>query len=136
MSIKSSLLLSHAGISAIAEGREPSHRPEFMLNDFVKAEEEILQGNFSHELLQAGRMRGGIAKVGGIYWLDWSEMQPFNSFTQVVGHTFYQGSKPLVKMNDNLRPRAYCIDNGLRQIMIWKKGKLQHHTLLELDGEQ
>jgi hypothetical protein len=134
--IGNEVLCTHAGVTPESMNAEADYELWRFDMDFTGLEAYIMRGDFGDPLLQAGRMRGGQAKVGGIYWLDWSEMRPFNSFTQVVGHTFYQGSKPLVKMNYNLRPRAYCIDNGLRQIMIWKEGKLQHHTLLELDGEQ
>lgn len=39
-------------------------------------------------LLQCGRGRGGIARIGGIVWADWNrEFEPIEGLNQIVGHT-------------------------------------------------
>jgi hypothetical protein len=40
-----------------------------------------------HPLLEAGLDRGGYQKVGGITWLDLSNIKPIPGIAQIVGHT-------------------------------------------------
>ncbi len=57
-----------------------------------------------HPLLQAGRVRGGDASVGGITWLDWDEeFVDVLPIPQIVGHT---GSKSGARQ----KGRSWCID--------------------------
>ena len=65
--------------------------------------------------IAAGRGRGGLARVGGVDWLDWeSEFVPINGLHQIVGHS--HGKEIRVK---NLLPISYnyCVDTALRHVV-------------------
>ena len=81
-------LLSHAGVSQ----RLLDHH-DITLDDYLE------EGLFN----QIGRVRGGSAHVGGLYWCDWrDEFQPIDDVPQIVGHT----------RGDHIREKggSYCID--------------------------
>jgi 3',5'-cyclic AMP phosphodiesterase CpdA len=57
-----------------------------------------------HPLLEAGRVRGGDASVGGITWLDWDEeFEDALPLPQIVGHT---GSNAGARQ----KGRSWCLD--------------------------
>lgn len=59
-----------------------------------------------HPLLQAGRVRGGDAPVGGFTWLDWDdEFEDALPLPQIVGHTVDSGGA-------RQRGRSWCLDGG------------------------
>jgi len=66
-----------------------------------------------------GMPRGGIDKVGGIYWCDWySEFQPVPGLTQVFGHTSALAvQEQMVSSEQGIRQRGnnYNIDCLTRQ---------------------
>jgi Calcineurin-like phosphoesterase len=75
-----------------------------------------------HPWLQAGRGRGGNARVGGVDWLDWnSEFAPIPGLNQIVGHT--HGSIPRIKeTSDSFN---ICIDDGLKHVILIEDGKIE-----------
>ncbi len=99
-------LLSHAGLA-------PIHWPvstelESSLTQLddacLTALQTLSPHRLPHPLLQAGRVRGGDAPVGGITWLDWDdEFDDGLPLPQIVGHT---GSKAGARQ----RGRSWCLD--------------------------
>jgi hypothetical protein len=101
-------LLSHAGVAA-------AHWP-FTASDadsLVKLEEvaaaalqSIAAPSAPHPLLEAGRVRGGDAEVGGITWLDWdNEFEDALPLPQIVGHTSNESGA-------RQHGRSWCIDGA------------------------
>jgi hypothetical protein len=63
-------------------------------------------------LLQCGRGRGGIARVGGVVWADWNtEFVPIEGLNQVVGHT--PGDVVRTKMLRNKEGRIVSANHNL-----------------------
>jgi 3',5'-cyclic AMP phosphodiesterase CpdA len=101
-------LLSHAGVAA--EHWPLRAIPVDSLRAFdeacVAALETITAPLASHPLLEAGRVRGGDAEVGGITWLDWDdEFADELPFPQVVGHTSDESGA-------RQRGCSWCLDGG------------------------
>lgn len=101
-------LLSHAGLA-------PSHWPAAPTTDESLARLDAQCGEALdalalrrpvHPLLQAGRVRGGDAPVGGITWLDWDdEFEDALPLPQIVGHTVDPGGA-------RQQGRAWCLDGA------------------------
>jgi len=76
------------------------------------------------EFLDAGRERGGSAKVGGITWLDWRVFVPLKGFNQIVGHTPGRMVRSLnIEGSEN-----YCIDTHSHDVGIIEDGKFRSVT--------
>lgn len=101
-------LLSHAGVAAehwpLRATPDDSLRA---LNEAcVAALETITAPLAPHPLLEAGRVRGGDAAVGGITWLDWDdEFEDALPLPQIVGHTSNESGA-------RQRRRSWCIDGA------------------------
>ncbi len=68
----------------------------------------------SPRLYYIGRARGGMAPAGGIFWCDyWSEFQPVEGLTQIVGHSAYrpQGELPGIVMHSDCF-NVDCLDRA------------------------
>jgi hypothetical protein len=70
-----------------------------------------------HVLLQAGFKRGGFHPVGGPLWLDWSDFEPIEGMSQIVGHT-PQGPEATGGQPDCSDPRNICLDTHLHHIAL------------------
>lgn len=56
-----------------------------------------------------GQYRGGINKVGGIFWCDFNaEFKPVDNLNQVFGHSASKGTEVRKMMGTN--SRNYCVD--------------------------
>jgi len=77
-------LLSHAGFS----GRGFRDVGMDALLHWAGHAKQSLSAHTSHPLTACGRTRGGTAKRGGLFWLDWDdEFVPLPGIHQLVGHT-------------------------------------------------
>lgn len=101
-------LLSHAGLA-------PGHWPvgpttEASLTRLAAQCRDALAmlapGRPVHPLLQAGRVRGGDAAIGGITWQDWDdEFEDALPLPQIVGHTVNEAGA-------RQRGRSWCLDGN------------------------
>ena len=91
-------LLCHAGLhklnipDKIMDYRED--RPKFIQEISEYLDDNLVKGlrkaanNDTHWVLNAGRSRGGLERVGGITWCDYErEFYPVQGLNQIVGHT-------------------------------------------------
>jgi hypothetical protein len=124
-------LLSHAGFS----GNNLRDVGKAELLGWAEHAKSSLARHEVHPLTGCGRIRGGFADQGGIFWLDWNhEFTPLDGIHQLVGHTVdrvIRGhhlaergnsiSGPLVKTEvrqadytsaDCLRSVNWCLDAG------------------------
>lgn len=81
-----------------------------------------LRSQSSHWFYEAGKVRGGRSKRGGILWLDFNdEFEPIENLKQIVGHT-NQWETQKINITD---PNNICIDCSLKQYIIIQNGKLE-----------
>lgn len=96
------VVISHAGV----------HKQQFFTDKKItvkkikKDTEEALWGLntelTTHNLLHAGKCRGGILPVGGIVWLDWyHEFVPQSNINQIVGHSTQRDGYAMVDKEFN-----------------------------------
>lgn len=108
------LLITHAGLTkSIWDEKE--------LNFYTLAEElKVAELSSTSWLCDIGSCRGGLAKVGGIFWCDWNEeFEHIPELNQVFGHTVVRN---IESIGNSLVGNSYNIDC------------LQHtYQLLELD---
>jgi len=92
-------LISHAGID------------RHLLDGLgLTAQEYLDAGDFD----QIGRLRGGYAPAGGLYWNDFNgEMEPVPNLKQVVGHSYSKGLylEDGVRLKDRNGGQTWCVDN-------------------------
>lgn len=85
-----------------------------------EAIEQALAGTRVHPLFQAGRARGGPARVGGPVWLDWNyEFEHIDDLPQIVGHTVgkevrREGSNRRHSVEAGVEFDSYCLDTASR----------------------
>jgi len=109
-------LLSHAGFSG---GKLRDVGMDALLH-WADHAKQSLSTHTPHPLTACGRTRGGTAKRGGLFWLDWDdEFVPLPGIHQLVGHTLgktirgrHLGKKgniiarPII--NGELTPKEIC----------------------------
>jgi len=83
-----------------------------------------------------GMPRGGIDRVGGIYWCDWySEFQPIPGVTQVLGHTSALSvQEQLLASEQGIRQRGNnynidCLTRVWEILELTEKGELKRITV-------
>ncbi len=84
--VEPDLLFSHAGLHP---GWLRHQRREVAADFLEEAEQCVLTGKW-HPLLSWGQDRGGVSSdptIGGIVWMDWSNLRPLRFAHQIVGHT-------------------------------------------------
>jgi len=99
-------LLSHAGVHSSFWPKRPSVA-ESLISIQSECEHALRDINHTNDpLLQAGLVRGGEARNGGITWQDWNdEFRDDLPLPQIVGHTSNpNGARQL--------GRSWCIDGG------------------------
>lgn len=97
-------LFSHAGLHP---NLAPIHFDELLTtfevqNFFDSMNQSIMDNMFTSIYdcrLGMGQDRGGLAKVGGVTWMDWDSFIPIDNLNQIVGHSTY--TKPQFKYGDN-----------------------------------
>ena len=97
-------LLSHAGL--VSQHWPPADSVDLTCDNLERRCREALRLPVSqpHPLLEAGKVRGGNATVGGITWLDWDdEFDDSVPLPQIVGHT---GSV----IGARQKGRSWCLD--------------------------
>lgn len=101
-------LLSHAGVAAEHWPLRATPADSLRALDLacVAALQTITAPLAPHPLLEAGRVRGGDAEVGGVTWLDWDdEFEDSLPFPQIVGHTSNESGA-------RQRGRSWCLDGA------------------------
>lgn len=90
-----------------------------------------IRTNQPHWFYQAGYVRGGSQKKGGIVWLDFDqEFFPIENVSQIVGHTFRKKAKiQAYGKTDN-----YCIDTNLNEYLIIQNGKFEVKTFNKIES--
>ena len=98
-------LLSHAGFT----GRQLRDVGMNVLLGWAENARTALESNTPNPLTACGRVRGGKAHHGGLFWLDWDyEFAPLPGIHQLVGHT-----KAAVVRGRHLSPRGHFIAGPL-----------------------
>ena len=118
-------LLSHAGLAPARWPAAPTTAESLALLDQQSrtALETLALRRPVHPLLQAGRVRGGDASVGGITWLDWDdEFEDTLPIPQIVGHTSDAGRA-------RQRDRSWCLDGMQTCYGILTPGDLSIHSV-------
>jgi len=107
-------LISHAGVSN-----------KLLEHLDITCQEYLDRG----EYCDIGRIRGGNAVSGGLFWCDWNyDFEPVLGVKQIVGHT--RGQAGLIRENEG----NYCIDcleneAGTATIAEIKDGELKQRTI-------
>ena len=89
------------------------------LNFAILKADESLRERCGHWLYNAGKLRGGHQRYGGILWCDIREFEPIPGTKQIFGHT-PQEIKPLKINKDN-----YCLDTHLKHVMMLYDDKVK-----------
>jgi hypothetical protein len=98
------LLLSHAGLAPVLWPQRPTFTDSLTALSEECQTALLTMKRGPHPLLQAGKIRGGDAPIGGITWLDWDdEFSDALPFPQIVGHT---GSEQGARN----KGRSWCLD--------------------------
>lgn len=98
---------------------------------------EDVKNNIMNSWFEAGFIRNGIQKVGGITWLDWQqEFQPIPNLNQIVGHSELRVPQSKITKNS----KNYCIDTKNHHIGILEDGEFTYvetvDVLEAIKGEQ
>ncbi len=109
-------LLTHAGVAS----------KEFGPGQFDLVEQsakDSLSRGMMHPWYEAGRSRGGFAKLGGLTWADWSEAKVLG-VNQLCGHT--EAREIRVKVGDmgDAGFRSVCMDTQRRHFGWIEDGEL------------
>ncbi len=115
-------LITHAGLSRkFYEWQRKKN--DTVQNVIRRARHDIVNiddMNITKEFLQAGVLRGGINKFGGIVWCDYGEFEDIPDIKQVFGHT--RGTTVRHQKTEN--SEHYCIDTHLGHYATY-----QNHTM-------
>lgn len=96
-------LLSHAGLASALAPQRASWIESMAALEADASTALLTMRRGPHPLLQAGKVRGGDATVGGITWLDWdNEFSDTLAVPQIVGHTPDEGPRQ--------KGRSWCLD--------------------------
>lgn len=117
--------ISHAGIGQhmahAIEGFSRRYLKSVLYEDYYNA---LPNGVYSN-IFGVGHARGGPQERGGITWQDWSELEPIDGISQIVGHTHsdtirYKNYDGSVNVNVDCLPNFVLeIDDGkLKEIKI------------------
>lgn len=119
-------LFSHAGVhpSFLPKEVKTLEQIEKFLTDETPKALKALRTKESHWMFLAGRSRGGMAKHGGITWLDADEFEPISGLKTVQGHT---PMKEPLWVGDNL-----FLDTHSNHYAILKDGKIETFSYADL----
>ena len=108
-------LFTHAGLTQ-RWFRDPTYLPItpnlVEVIALLEQAEADLKARVHNPFLEAGRSRSGRQAHGGVLWADWSEMDPIQGISQIVGHT------PQSDRRTKIKGTSICTDVFLEQIVV------------------
>ena len=120
-------LVSHAGLHPYFVHPFHGWSRKFMQEQCDEALHKLKFEQNVVPLLQCGRGRGGIARVGGVVWADWNrEFEPIEGLNQIVGHTPGDDVRTKVLRDKSTDPDKkgrivsmnYNVDTHLRHVLL------------------
>lgn len=120
-------LCSHAGLHPYFVHPFQGWDRKYLADQSEQAMYKLKYEQNAVPLIQCGRGRGGIARVGGVIWLDWNrEFVPIEGLNQIVGHTPGDDvrTKVLRDKSDDEKKRGsvismnYNIDTHLNHVLL------------------
>lgn len=125
-------LFSHAGVhldlleSKMGKGRSLSAIKDYLNKESSNAFEALASGN-KHWFFQAGYIRGGCDKIGGLVWCDKREFKGIPGLKQIVGHTPIDEPKnheDVIFLDTHLN--HYLLINDKKEITIHRYHDIPH----------
>lgn len=134
------ILLTHAGLDqrllppvCVTNERVFKYLEEACTDANIK-----IRSNQRHWFYEAGRSRGGRARVGGIVWCDFNEeFEPISDLRQIVGHTNqYRTGKAAQYHREGftnvIEANNICIDCNLSEYITITNGKIELKSYYDL----
>jgi hypothetical protein len=116
-----SWLVTHAGFHAAwLSDTAPALYRARIDNLCANAWASLLRGE-EHPLLGRGASRSGDQEIGGLNWMDWSELVPIPDVNQLFGHTPAEN----VRHKNVSNSRNICLDTHLRHYAVCEDGRLE-----------
>ena len=114
-------LVTHAGFHPVWLKDVPPEQYRARIDALcAEAWDSLLRGEH-HSLLGCGVSRFGEQEIGGLTWMDWSELIPIPGLNQLTGHT------PARKVRYKETPEStnICLDTNLLHYAVFENGSLE-----------